>query len=482
MQDDAAPATEASAVLPSPAAAISTRPAEPGKWRQFVQALQDGARLAVFRRPAADPLHAPWWLIGVMALLSLASPALFNLTQFGLAGRFESWAVPGALVHLPLLALGVLLVAYLTHTVTRIAELLLGALLVFFWTDVLVYLTWLPVSKAFMPQHDDVVMILYYTVAPAWPAVCAAVHATRFSPKPRVIAGPALIAALIAWTAPWVAMQPDRQLWYPPRAERDDFTPRISPADEIRLYSHAELLREHLDALQPERPGVIDLYALTVAGDASQDVFLREVRKVSGLMQSRFDAKGRTLQLINSRHTHDSVPLASVTSVRESLFAVADRMNKDEDILFLFLTSHGSADHKFYLNNWPVKFQDFTPQVLREMLDQSGIRHRVLIVSACYSGGFVEALKNDDTLILTAAALDRTSFGCSNEAEWTYFGKAYFEDALPKTHSFIGAFEAAKPEIEKRERAENQEPSAPQIHVGANIRAKLEAFEKQFKR
>ncbi|MDX2217446.1 MAG: C13 family peptidase [Burkholderiales bacterium] len=456
--------------------------AVPGKWRQFIDALNGGARLALLRRPASDPLHAPWWLIGAMALLSLASPALFNFTQFGLDGRFESWAVPGALVHLPLLALGVLLVAYLTHTVTRFAELLLGALLVFFWTDVIVYLTWLPASKAFMPRHDDAVMILYYTVAPAWPAVCATVHATRLSPKPRVIAGPALIAALLAWTAPWVAMQPDRQLWYPPQVERAEAAPEVSPADEARLYSHGELLRKHLDQLQRERPGVIDLYSVAVAGDASQDVFLREVRKVTDLMHTQFDATGRTLQLINSRHTHDNVPLASVTSVRESLRAVADRMNKDEDILLLFLTSHGSADHKFYLNNWPVKFQEFTPKVLRDMLDQSGIRHRVLIVSACYSGGFVEALKNDDTLILTAAAIDRTSFGCSNEADWTYFGKAYFEDALPRTHSFIGAFEAAKPEIEKRELAENHKPSAPQIHIGANIRAKLDAFEKQFKR
>lgn len=452
------------------------------RWRQFIHALQDGVRLSIFRRPASEPMPAPWWLIGVLAALSLASPAVFNFVQYGPAGRFESWAVPGALVHLPLLALAVGLVAYLTHTATRMAELLLTALLVFFWTDVVVYLTWLPVSKWFLPRHEDVVTIVYYTVAPGWPALCTAVHAARLSNKPRVIAGPALIAALIAWTVPWVGMQPDRQLWYPPRAERDDYTPRTSPADEVHLYSHGELLREHLDALQPERAGVIDLYSIAVAGDASQDVFLREVRKVTELMQTQFDAKGRTLQLINSRHTHDSVPLASATSVRESLLAVGDRMNKDEDILLLFLTSHGSADHKFYLNNWPVKFQDFTPRVLREMLDQSGIRHRVLIVSACYSGGFVEALKNDDTLILTAAAMDRTSFGCSNEAEWTYFGKAYFQDALPRTHSFIGAFETAKPEIEKRELAENHEPSSPQIHIGANIRTRLEAFEKQFKR
>lgn len=453
-------------------------------WRQFINALNDGARLAVFRSPRDGALASPWWLIGVMAALSVASPPLFNFFQHGIAGRFESWGASAALVHLPLLALGVVLTAYLTHTVTRIAELLLAALLVFFLVDATVYATWIPARQWIEsdPANIQIYTSIYDWMVPAWPALCMVVYATRLSPKRHIIGGPALIAALIAWPIPWIALQPDRQLWYPPRADREDATPRASPADEIRLYSHGELLREHLDALQPERAGVIDLYTIAVAGDASQDVFLREVRKVTELMATRFDAKGRTLQLINSRHTHDSVPLASATSVRESLFTVADRMNKEEDILFLFLTSHGSADHKFYLNNWPVKFQDFTPKVLREMLDQSGIRHRVLIVSACYSGGFIDALKNEDTLILTAAAFDRTSFGCSNEAEWTYFGKAYFQDALPKTHSFIGAFESAKPEIEKRELAENHTPSAPQIHIGANIREKLAEFEQQFKR
>ncbi|MBL8518932.1 MAG: hypothetical protein JNM76_18375 [Betaproteobacteria bacterium] len=453
-----------------------------GKWRQFIRALNDGARLAVFRRPHDGALHAPWWLIGVMAALSLAAPPVFNFVQFDFAGRFESWSLPSAMVHLPLLALGTGLVAYLTHTVSRMTELLLAALLVFFWVDVAIYLTSWPVSEFLLPIHGRWVNHAYHSVIPAWPALCMVLHATRLSPKPHSIAIPALAAALVAWIIPWIAMQPERQLWYPPTLKVADTAPTTTPADEVRLYAHGTLLKDSLAALKRERPGVIDLYSIAVAGDASQDVFLREARKVTALMESRFDAKGRALALINSRHTHDSVPLASVTSVRESLLAVANRMNKDEDILLMFLTSHGSADHKFHLNNWPVRFDDFTPQVLREMLDQSGIRHRVLIVSACYSGGFVEALKNDDTLILTAAAIDRTSFGCSNEAEWTYFGKAYFEDALPKTHSFIGAFEAAKPEIEKRERAENHEPSGPQIHIGANIRTQLAAFERQFKR
>jgi hypothetical protein len=154
-------------------------------------------------------------------------------------------------------------------------------------------------------------------------------------------------------------------------------------------------------------------------------------------------------------------------------------MNRDEDVLVLFLTSHGSADHKFALDLWPLKLNELDPAALRKALDESAIRNRVVVVSACYSGGFVERLRDANTLVITAAAPDRNSFGCSNEAEWTYFGRAYFDEALRTTRSFTDAFALAVPAIERRERAESFEPSRPQMVVGSAIRAKLAALEQQ---
>lgn len=474
-------------VLPQPpsikdVAASSAAVSPPNRWKQFTQVLVRGARLMTFLPPRDQDDNAPWWLIGVFALLSLLTPPVFNLIVIGLDGRLDEAGLPSALVHLPLLALAVGVMAYATHTVTRLQSLLLAALVVFFWVDVLVYLTWMPAFSHLNIRNPELLNLIYYQVTPAWPMLTTAVLAVRLSPRAPLVLLPALAAGFLLWTLPWIVLQPDRQLWLPPLPERNDLAPTSTPADEERLYRHAELLQQHLDALQAGQPGVVELYSLAVAGDGSQDVFLREVTKVTALMEADFGAQGRTLVLANSRHTHDSLPLASVTAVERSLKAIAAKMNRDEDILFLFLTSHGSSDHRFQLSNWPVKFQELTPQRLRALLDDAGVRHRVLVVSACYSGGFVDALKNDDTLVLTAAAVDRTSFGCSNEAEWTYFGKAYFGDALPRTHSFIGAFEAAQPAIEKREQAEGHKPSQPQIHIGANIRSTLAAFEQQFKR
>jgi hypothetical protein len=105
------------------------------------------------------------------------------------------------------------------------------------------------------------------------------------------------------------------------------------------------------------------------------------------------------------------------------------------------------------------QLRQITPAMLRGMLDASGIKNRVIVVSACYAGGFIDKLKDDNTLIVAAAAPDRNSFGCSNENDWTYFGKAYFDEGLRQTTSFTRAFEIAKPLIEERERREKYDPS-----------------------
>jgi len=154
-------------------------------------------------------------------------------------------------------------------------------------------------------------------------------------------------------------------------------------------------------------------------------------------------------------------------------------MNREEDLLFLFLTSHGSKDHQFSLDLWPIKFHELDPPKLRALLDESGIKNRVVVVSACYSGGFVESLKSEDTLVITASAADKNSFGCSDDADWTYFGRAYFDEALRTTYSFVEAFELANPVIAAREVKEDFTPSDPRLALGAAIKPKLAQLERQ---
>lgn len=120
-----------------------------------------------------------------------------------------------------------------------------------------------------------------------------------------------------------------------------------------------------------------------------------------------------------------------------------------------------------------MPFNDLYADDLKAALQASGIRWRVLIVSACYSGTFIDPLKDDHTIIFTAARADRTSFGCSDERDLTYFGEALFREALPASSSLLDAFTRTQRIIAKREEEEGLDPSQPQIYIGEQMRTKL---------
>jgi hypothetical protein len=121
-----------------------------------------------------------------------------------------------------------------------------------------------------------------------------------------------------------------------------------------------------------------------------------------------------------------------------------------------------------------MQFNDLPADKLASMLTQSGIRWRVIVISACYSGGFIDALKDPYSLIVTSASKDRQSAGCSNDSDASWFTDAYFKHALPRTKSFIGAFELARQTIARREQAAGLEASRPQIFIGRQIKKRLQ--------
>jgi hypothetical protein len=203
------------------------------------------------------------------------------------------------------------------------------------------------------------------------------------------------------------------------------------------------------------------------------------VDSVAELFRQRFDGAGHVVRLVNNPLSILDTPIASRTSLQAALDRVASVMDRDEDVLVLFMTSHGSPDHRFALELGSMQFNALDPATLRGLLDDAGIRNRVVIVSTCFSGAYVAPLASPDTIVITAAAADRTSFGCGNEFDWTYFGDAYFNHALRATHSFTGAFETARPAIEARERAERYPPSEPQISVGERIGGRLASLAAQ---
>lgn len=264
---------------------------------------------------------------------------------------------------------------------------------------------------------------------------------------------------------------------------------------ETVLYNQPAMLQTQLQALQPQDPARIDLYLLAVAGDGREEVFRREVEFVRAQFDRDFGTAGRSLALVNSRSSADAVPLATQTSLRLALRALAGRMDVEQDILFLFVTSHGSESHELTLKLDGIDLPDLPAAALGEMLRESGIRWKVVLVSACYSGGFVDALADEGTLVMTSARHDRTSFGCADDNDFTYFGRAYFKESLAPALSFADAFAKARGLVEAWEREDmagvqgkgggtgaalaEEEHSRPVIMAPAPIREQLRRWQAQ---
>lgn len=242
-------------------------------------------------------------------------------------------------------------------------------------------------------------------------------------------------------------------------------TAEADPVDQAALI-------KALSALQPQRPGVTDLYVVGFAGDASDDVFRNETLYLKQLFEQRFDARGRVVTLVNNPDNlgeQPYAPLATYDNLYDTLAAVGKRMDRKEDALLLFVTTHGTEDHALYVQVDENEEDFISPQDLRKALDDAGIDHRIIVLSACYSGGFIPALRSPDTLILTAARADRPSFGCGNTSNATYFGQAWLIDAMNQTDDPLAAFTMAKAAITARETQDGELPSLPQQSLGKRM-------------
>jgi hypothetical protein len=248
------------------------------------------------------------------------------------------------------------------------------------------------------------------------------------------------------------------------------------PLTDETLGRQAQLITAALQGLLPPQRGRVNVYAATYAPNASEDVFRRESAAVARTMRERFGANGRLVELVANRATSDTLPWGTPANLRLTISRMAAVMDRDRDVLFLHLTSHGARDGKLANDTWPLKTQSVTPELLKQWLDEAGVRWRVISVSACYSGSWIAPLAGDGTLVMTAADAEHTSYGCGRRSELTFFGRAMYEDALRKTWSFTEAHAAARKLIEVREQEAGKSDgySNPQISEGAGIHAVLE--------
>src|SRR5258706_12928082 len=145
----------------------------------------------------------------------------------------------------------------------------------------------------------------------------------------------------------------------------------------------------------------------------AQSVFESEAKGAASIAAQRLGANAVIVRA-NTKTRGD----VTVASVGDALQAAGERMDRDNDVLLLILTSHGSQDGVAVQAGRRVAI--LSPADLSLMLNRARVRHRVVIISACYSGVFLGPLASDGTLVITAGASATTSFGCRDKGKWTY--------------------------------------------------------------
>jgi len=221
--------------------------------------------------------------------------------------------------------------------------------------------------------------------------------------------------------------------------------------------------------LAPQRPGQTDVYILSFGLWGPQSVFESEAKGAARILEAQIGSKGRSIVQFNTKRRAGATP----QSLLAAATAAGQALDPAEDIVVLVLTSHGAPEGIGLVAGRDALL--VTPGDVRRLLDQTRAQHRVVIVSACYSGVFARDLADARTLVITAAAADKPSFGCRDGATWTYFGDAFFNKALRGERRLDVAFERARGLVTQRERREGFDPSNPQIAGGAQVLERLSA-------
>jgi len=242
------------------------------------------------------------------------------------------------------------------------------------------------------------------------------------------------------------------------------------PAEDQRQTQAA------LAKLQPQRPGIVDAYVVVAALDADP-VFNREAREAGRVLASRFDAAGRTIVLAGDEGDDKGDAAGTPDDLAEALTGVAAAMNRDEDVLVLYTTSHGSPDAGLNFRDPARGAAVIAPAQLAAMLDQTGAKNRLIILQACFSGQFVPVLAGPRTVVATASSSMKSSFGCSAGNDWTFFGYALINQAMRQPDTFVRQFRRAFVTIVGWEERLQVVSSSPQIEVGSETAGWLAALD-----
>ena len=161
--------------------------------------------------------------------------------------------------------------------------------------------------------------------------------------------------------------------------------------------------------------------------------------------------------------------VTSITTDVAAARGIAEATARATRGCLLYLTSHGGPQGMVFGPNRILSPTSMVTLVRGWCQD----RPTVVVLSACYSGIFVDSLAAPNRMIMTAARRDRSSFGCSEDATYPYFDACVIS-TLPTATDFIALANGVRACVKAREEAEGLSPaSEPQVSIGADLQLLL---------
>ncbi|VAX01969.1 hypothetical protein MNBD_GAMMA22-2585 [hydrothermal vent metagenome] len=429
--------------------------------------LKNGLRLVIFKRVTLNEFYVSYEQLIALILLLIV---IANIGSYVLSlpkPEFSQYGVATIAIQISFFSLAV----YFFSKIHKKNDEILSFFIVILSVWPFFHIVWLVIGNSSIFNYWEFFgnNKYYYIILNIWIAAVVVSSVTRVfgNPNRHLFLTFFVYIGVIAVPLNYFTLG---SFWYEQYVYKEEYK---LLNQETTYYKQFEFMDEMRKNILPQRHGISDIYFVGFAGYANEDVFMKEVLYAKKMFDDTYDTKGRSIALINNVKTLENIPLASKSNLSLVLEHIGKQIDSKDDVLFLYLTSHGSKKHKLSVKMSPLDLNELKPADLKTALNKSGIKYRILLISACYSGGYIEPLKDDFTLIFTASAKNKTSFGCSNKNDFTYFGRAVFKDNMKNNYNFINAFSDAIESIKIKEKQNKLTHSEPQLFIGDKIREKL---------
>jgi Peptidase C13 family len=239
---------------------------------------------------------------------------------------------------------------------------------------------------------------------------------------------------------------------------------------ENKLQSDSKLSKQVAQAKQQieasKEPRI--LYA-GFAMHAQSKAFRQDVLLASKAVLS-MDPNAVVFKLANPVVGQDAdFPYATRENIEQVINELGSLARPQDKIVLLF-TTHGNRGI-LAINAGNQDYREVSAYDLKNWLNKLNDKPVVLALSACYSGSFIDPLKNINRIILTAADKDRNSFGCNYQSSNTFFVEETFGPSFDLNKSLLEVFDVARANIDRKEKRMNLSPASnPQIEIGAALK------------